>query len=59
MSGIIECIFGGSALSPGNHTVAFSIPKAYGYVILVAVASSFLLIWQAMQVNCVHFHIEI
>jgi len=51
MSGLIDCLLGGSALSSGDHTVAFSIPKAYGYVILVAVASAFLLIWKSMQVG--------
>jgi len=51
MSGIFDCLFGGSALSSGNHLVAFNIPKAYGYVIFVAVVSSFLLLWQAMQVG--------
>jgi len=51
MSGLFDCIFGGSSLSPGNHTVSISIAKNYGYVILVAVISSFLLMWQAMQVG--------
>jgi len=51
MSGILGCLLGGSALSAGDHIVAFSIPKAYGYVIFVAVVSSFLLMWQAMQVG--------
>lgn len=53
MSGLFNCIFGGSSLGAGDHTVAFAIAKDYGYVILVAVISSFLLMWQAMQVyNC-------
>lgn len=51
MSGLFNCIFGGSSLSAGDHTVAFAIAKDYGYVILVAVISSFLLMWQAMQVQ--------
>lgn len=54
MSGLFGCIFGGSSLSAGSHTVAFAIAKDYGYVILVAVISSFLLMWQAMQVNYFH-----
>jgi len=51
MSGIFDCIFGGSALSSGDHTVALNIPKAYGYVIVVAVTSVFLLLWQGFQVG--------
>ncbi|KAJ6648526.1 Microsomal glutathione S-transferase 3 [Pseudolycoriella hygida] len=51
MSGLFGCIFGGSSLSAGSHTVTFALAKDYGYVILVAVISSFLLMWQAMQVG--------
>lgn len=51
MAGLFCCLFGGSSIGGGDHTVAFSIAKDYGYVILVAVISSFLLMWQAMQVN--------
>ncbi|XP_037031132.1 microsomal glutathione S-transferase 3-like [Bradysia coprophila] len=51
MAGLFCCLFGGSSLGSGDHTVAFALAKDYGYVILVAVISSFLLMWQAMQVG--------
>ncbi|KAG4070900.1 hypothetical protein HA402_011126 [Bradysia odoriphaga] len=51
MAGLFWCLFGGSSLSSGDHTVAFALAKDYGYVILVAVISSFLLMWQAIQVG--------
>lgn len=47
---IFDATFRVSALSSGSHVVAFNIPKAYGYVIFVAVITIFLLIWQSMQV---------
>ncbi|CAL8082502.1 unnamed protein product [Orchesella dallaii] len=47
----MDFLFGGSALNAGNHAVALVLPKAYGFVILAAVASSFLLVWMSMQVG--------
>ncbi|ODN02020.1 Microsomal glutathione S-transferase 3 [Orchesella cincta] len=47
----MDFLFGGSALNAGNHAVALLLPKAYGFVVLVAVASSFLLVWMSFQVG--------
>jgi hypothetical protein len=48
---VLDCIFGGSAFTPGNHLVSFGIPKYYGYVLLVAIASAIMLVWMAAQVS--------
>jgi len=50
--GLMDTLLGGSALAAGGSgLVAFSLPSAYGYVILVAISSVFLLIWQGVQVG--------
>jgi hypothetical protein len=46
----VSWIFGGSALSAGDHLVSIGLPKAYGYVVLVAVASIFMLLWKGIKV---------
>jgi len=46
----MDFLLGGSALNAGNHAVALVLPKAYGFVLLVAVASSFLIVWMSFQV---------
>jgi len=48
---ITDCLFGGSALTPGDHLVTLGLPKAYGYVVLVAVASVFMVLWKGIQVG--------
>lgn len=47
----MDFLLGGSALNPGSHAVALAIPKMYGLVIGVAVASIFLLLWMGFQVK--------
>jgi len=47
---IVNTLFGGSALTTGDHLVAVGLPKPYGYVVLVAVASVFMILWKGIQV---------
>jgi len=47
----MDFLLGGSALNAGGHTVALAIPKMYGLVVMVAVASCFLLVWLGVQVG--------
>jgi len=48
---VINLLFGGSALSKGSNLVALALPKEYGLVVLVAIASAIMLIWMAIQVG--------
>lgn len=48
----MDILFSGSALDTESDLVApFSIPKLYGFVLIVAVASVFMLLWLAIQVG--------
>lgn len=48
----MDVLFGGSVLDTGSDLVApFSIPKLYGFVLIVEVASVFMLFWLGVQVK--------
>jgi len=48
----MDFIFGGSALNKGSkNLMTIGIPREFGYVVLVAVASALTLIWMAIQVG--------
>lgn len=47
---MFDTLFGGSCFGPSDSLVAFHLPPAYGYVVLTAVGSFFVLLWQGFQV---------
>jgi len=49
--GFLDLVLGGSAFTSGDHIVTLGIPKYYGYVIFVAIASAFMIIWMSAQVK--------
>jgi glutathione S-transferase len=46
-----DTLFGGSCLGSGPGLVTFHLPAYYGYVVLTAVGSFFVLTWQGFQVG--------
>lgn len=52
MSGILTTLFGGSCIGPaGADQIQFHIPSGFGYVVLTAVGSMFMLVWKGIKVG--------
>jgi len=52
MSGIVDTLFGGSSLgAPSPGSIQFHIPSGFGYVVLTAVGSMFMLTWKGFKVG--------
>jgi len=48
---VIDFIFGHSALAKTTNLVSIGIPREFGYVVLVAIASAIMIIWMGIQVG--------
>jgi hypothetical protein len=52
MSGLVETFLGGSCIgAAGPGAIPFHIPSGYGYVVLTAVGSMFMLVWKGIKVR--------
>jgi len=49
--GIVDRFVGGSAFTVGDHSVKFHMPRDYGYVVLTAISSVFVLMWMGFKVG--------
>jgi hypothetical protein len=53
MSGLVETFLGGSCIggAGGPGAIPFHIPSGYGYVVLTAVGSMFMVLWKGFKVR--------